>query len=91
MLCSTLFAVWFYLNLDVYCCSPVRTANIGQQQQQYHPQPQREQRDRDPVHPREQQSRDQQPVGFIVTVFLGITPSLMMTEIVALHQSSWLG
>lgn len=40
---------------------PVRTANIGQQQQQYHPQPQREQRDRDPVHPREQQSRDQQP------------------------------
>jgi hypothetical protein len=70
------------MKLDVYCCSPVRRASIGQQQQ-YHPQPQREQRDREPVHPREQQSRDQQPVGFIVTVF-GITPSLMITEVAGL-------
>ena len=88
MLCRILFAVWFCLNLDVCCFSPVRRASIGQHQQQYHPQPQREQRDREPVHPREQQSRDQQPVGFIVTVLLGITLSLMITEVVALRPSS---
>ncbi|XP_023711111.1 protein LSM14 homolog A isoform X3 [Cryptotermes secundus] len=38
---------------------PVNRSTVGQQQ--YHPQPQREQRDREPAHPREQQSRDQPP------------------------------
>ncbi|KDR15799.1 protein LSM14 homolog A-B isoform X2 [Zootermopsis nevadensis] len=35
--------------------------STGSQQQQYHPQPQREQREREPVHSKEPQSRDQQP------------------------------
>jgi hypothetical protein len=48
-------------------CSPINRSTVGQQQQ-YHPQPQREQRDREPAHPREQQSRDQQPVRFIMAV-----------------------